>query len=129
MIKHELKDNLLYVSIANMDFSYRIPVKKLGKTMSWKIGEKELGNIVIEGVSAWTVQLFSKSTATDNYIKQFKGLIHEHCPENEINWEDTLMAIKIQHEYDLLSKTKNAGKNDNTQNEILSFLADKYKLA
>ncbi|MFT6500871.1 MAG: hypothetical protein ACJASQ_000981 [Crocinitomicaceae bacterium] len=40
MIKHTLKDKIVSISIENIDFSYRIPTKKMGNTTDWRIGEK-----------------------------------------------------------------------------------------
>ena len=65
MIKHALKDNLVSISIAKTDFSYRIPIKKIGNTIDWKIGEKGTEGIVIKSVSTWTLQLFTKNITED----------------------------------------------------------------
>jgi hypothetical protein len=51
MIKHSIKDNVISLSIAKMDFSYRIPTTKIENTIDWKIGEKGTDGIVIKNVS------------------------------------------------------------------------------
>ena len=84
MIKHSLKDNLINVSIDKKDFSYRIPVKKIGNAIDWRIGEKGTKGIVIKNVSTWTLQLFTKKTTEDKYIKQFKSIVQEYSANNTI---------------------------------------------
>lgn len=128
MINHSLKDNILSISIPNKDFSYRISLKKLGNKIDWIIGEKDTDTIVMKGVSTWMLQLFTKAVTEDHYIQQFKGLVQEHAPKNSINWEDTMIALKVQNEYNSLSKTNNAAKNINKQNEIIAMLTEKYEL-
>ena len=128
MIKHSLKDNLLYTSIAKTDFSYRIPVKKIGNTIDWKIGEKETEGIVIKNVSTWMLQLLTKKTTEDKYIKQFKSIIQEHSPNNTINWEETLLAVKIQNEYNWLTTTNVSVEKKMEENDVISTLKKKYKL-
>lgn len=125
MINHTLQDNILSVSIANKDFSYRISLKKLGNKIDWRIGEKDTDSIIIKGVSTWTLQLFTKTIMDAQYVQQFKGIVQEYCPNNAINWEDTFMALKIQNEYNALSKTNDSSHN---QNEIIAMLTDKYDL-
>jgi hypothetical protein len=122
MINHTLQDDILSISIANKDFSYRISLKKLGNKIDWKIGEKDTEGILIKGVSTWTLQLFTKTITDAKYIEQFKGLVQEYCPKNSINWQDTFMAVKIQNEYNSLSKT------NNNQSEIIAILTEKYDL-
>tara|TARA_B110000285_G_scaffold188681_1_gene214951 strand:+ start:1529 stop:1918 length:390 start_codon:yes stop_codon:yes gene_type:complete len=128
MIKHSLKDNLISISIDKIDFSYRIPVKKIGNAIDWKIGEKGTTGIVIKGVSTWTLQLFTKKTTEDKYIKQFKSLVEEHAPKSTINWDDTFLAVKIQNEYNWLNTTNNTAKTKISEEEIISTLKKKYKL-
>lgn len=128
MIKHSLKDDLVYISIDKIDFSYRIPLKKLGNTSNWRIGEKGTTGIVIKNVSTWMLQLFTKETTDDKYIKQFKSIIQEHSPQNNINWEDTLLAVTVQNEYNWLVTTNSAAENKMTDDEILSTLEKKHKL-
>ena len=125
MINHTLQDNILSISIANKDFSYRISLKKLGNKIDWKIGEKDTDSIIVKGVSTWALRLFTKTITDAKYIEQFKDLVQEHCPNNSINWKDTLMAVKIQNEYNLLSKTNDSPKN---QNDIIAMLTEKYDL-
>jgi hypothetical protein len=128
MIKHSLKDNLIYISIAKMDFSYRIPIEKIGNTIDWRIGEKGTEGIVIKNVSTWTLQLFTKKTTEHKYIKQFKSIVQEHCPNSTINWEETLLAVNIQNEYNWLITTNNTAKKKISEDEIISNLKKKYKL-
>lgn len=122
MINHTLNDNILSISIANKDFSYRISLKKLGNRIDWKIGGKDSENIIIKDVSTWALQLFTKTVTEAQYVKQFKSIVQEYCPNNAIHWDDTFLAVKIQNEYNVLSKT---GQN---QNEIIATLTDKYDL-
>ncbi|MDF3026935.1 MAG: hypothetical protein K0S23_1242 [Fluviicola sp.] len=125
MINHKLQDNILSVSIANKDFSYRISLKKLGNRIDWKIGGKDTEGIVIKSVSTWTLQLFTKAITDFKYVEQFKALVQEHCPNNAIHWDDTFMAVKIQNEYNALTKTDDSLDN---QNEIIAMLTEKYDL-
>ncbi len=122
MINHTLNDNILSISIANKDFSYRISLKKLGNRIDWKIGGKDSEGILIKDVSTWALQLFTKTVTDAQYVKQFKSIVQEYCPNNAIHWEDTFMAVKIQNEYNALSKT------NQDQNEIIAILTDKYDL-
>ena len=124
MIKHSLKDTLIYISIDKMDFSYRIPIKKIGNIIDWRIGEKENNGIVINDVSTWTLQLFTKKITEYKYIKQFKSIVLKHCPNTTINWEDTLLAVNIQNEYNSLI----TAKKDINKDEIISILKKKHKL-
>ncbi|MFT5859665.1 MAG: hypothetical protein ACI865_001769 [Flavobacteriaceae bacterium] len=128
MIKHSLKDDLLAISIDKIDFSYRIPIKKLGNTSDWKIGVDGTPSIVIKNVSTWMLQLFTKKTTDDKYIKQFMSIVQEHAPENTINWEDTLMAVNAQNEYNWLSATNKTADKKVSEEEILSSLEKKYKI-
>ena len=47
MINQSLKDQILHINIANLDFSYRIPIAKLGDIINWRIGENKSKGIVI----------------------------------------------------------------------------------
>lgn len=129
MIKHSQKDNLVYIAIAKIDFSYRIPIKKIGNAIDWKIGSKETEGIVIQNVSTWTLQLFTKKTTDEKYIKQFTGIVQEYAPQTTINWADTILAVNIQNEYNWLVRTNNEAQEKITENEIISNLKKKYKLA
>ncbi|MDX2361842.1 MAG: hypothetical protein QNK23_13615 [Crocinitomicaceae bacterium] len=129
MIKHSIKDNQIHISIDKMDFSYRIPIKNIGKTIDWRIGEKGTEGIVLKNVSTWTLQLFTKKTTEDKYVQQFKGIVQEHAPTNSINWEDTLVAVKVQNEYNWLTAANNTAEKKMSDDEILSILEEKYKLA
>ena len=125
MIKHSVKDGLVYLSIDKMDFSYRIPIKKTGNKIDWRIGAKGTEGIVFKGVSKWTLQLFTKKNTEDKYIQQFKSIVLQHCPNNTIDWEETLLAVDVQNEYNILSTAVNAADG---QDEIISTLKTKYKL-
>lgn len=128
MIKHSLKDDLIYISIDKIDFSYRIPIKKIGNTIDWRIGEKGTKGIVIQNVSTWTLHLFTKKTTEDKYIKQFKGIVQEYCSDSKINWEDTLLAVNIQNEYNWLVTTNSTAEEKISEEEIILKLKTKYKL-
>lgn len=122
MIKHSLKDKVLHISIDNMDFSYRIPVKKTGNTVDWRIGEKGTEGIVVKNVSTWALQLFTKKPFEDKYIQQFKSIVQEYAPNSTINWDDTLVAIDAQNEYYSLVEA-----NKTAEEENISILKSKYK--
>jgi hypothetical protein len=128
MIKHSLTDELIHISIDNVDFSYRIPVKKIGNTISWNIGEKGKEGILMKNVSTWTLRLFTKQITEDKYIQQFKSIVQEYAPNNSINWEETLLAVNIQNEYNLLITANITSKEKKTAEEILSIVEAKYKL-
>lgn len=125
MINHTLKDNILSISIANKDFSYRISLKKLGNRIDWKIGGKDSEHIIIKSVSTWALQLFTKAITDLKYVEQFKTLVQEYCPNNAIHWDDTFVAVKIQNEYNALTKTNDSPDN---QNEVIAILTEKYDL-
>ncbi len=129
MIKHSINEDLLHISIDNRDFSYRIPVKKLGKLISWCVGDSKEEGIVIPNVSSWTLKLFTKSNEDEKYVQQFKDLIQEHAPNNSIDWKATLLAVTIQNEYNRLMIT-NAAFDQKTKNqEVIAQLEEKYDLA
>ena len=128
MIKQVLKDDLLYISIDKTDFSYRIPIKKIGTTIDWRIGAKGSKVILIKDVSKWTLQLFTKETTEYKYIKQFKGIVQKHCSDNTINWDETLLAVNIQNEYNWLIKTNNKAEEKINESEIILNLKKKYKI-
>lgn len=107
-----------------MDFSYRIPAKKIGNTINWKIGEKGTTGVVIKHVSVWALQLFTKQKMEDKFVQLFKDIVQEYSPENSINWEETFKAVNAQNEYNLLVTTE----KDSTDSEILSILEKKYDL-
>jgi hypothetical protein len=114
MINHTLKDDILSISIANKDFSYRISLKKLGNRIDWKIGGKDSEGIVIKSVSTWTLQLFTKAITDFKYVEQFKVLVQKYSPNNAILWE-----------YNALTKTNDSPDN---QNEVIAMLTEKYDL-
>ncbi len=128
MIKHALKDDLIHLSINKIDFSYRIPVKKIGNTIDWKIGKKDTKGIVIKNVSAWTLNLFTNKTTEDKYIKQFKSIVEEYASDHTINWEETLLAVSIQNQYNWLITSNNTAEKKISEDEIISILKKKYKL-
>lgn len=125
MIKHSLKEDLIHLSIDKMDFSYRVPVKKLGNIIDWKIGEE---GIVLKDVSSWALQLFTKKVTAEKYVSQFKDIVQEFSPNNTINWEETALAITIQNEYNDLLKTNAANSPKLIEAEMITSLKKKYKL-
>lgn len=128
MIKQTLKENILLVSISNVDFSYRIPLKKIGNKIDWKIGKKETEGITIPAVSTWTLQLFTKQVTESKYVKEFMTIVMEHAPENTIDWEKTLLAVNVQNQYNWLSETNKTAKNKQTEIEIIESLKKKFNL-
>ena len=128
MIKHSVKGNILNISIKGVDFSYRIPLNKLGNTSDWRIGKKEVESIVMKSVSTWALQLFTKKVTEIKYITQFQSIVQEHCPDNTINWEDTLLAVNIQNKYNWLITSNATAKKKIVENELISTLKKKYKL-
>lgn len=129
MIKHALKDKLIHLSIDNVDFSYRIPVKKIGNTVDWRIGEKGTEGIVMKDVSTWALQLYTKNVSYDKYLAQFKEIVQEYAENNKINWEVTMTAIAIQNEYNTLIKANVTAEEKVSEVEIISNLKKKYKLS
>ena len=126
MIKHTIKENVVYLSIANQDFSYRIPVEKIGNTTDWKIGKKETEGIVVPNVSTWTLQLFTKKTSENKYIRQFEAIVQEQSPSNTINWENTKLAVNIQNQYNWLLETNKTAKKKMSYEEIILSLKKKF---
>lgn len=126
MINQSLKDDQIHLSIDNVDFSYRIPVKKIGQTIDWKIGEKGNEGIEMKHVSKWTLKLFTKNVTDESFITQFENIVKEHAPDNTIDWEETQMAIKVQNEYNSL--TLGIAENKLKIKEVISLLNEKYKL-
>jgi len=123
MIKHSITNDLLHVSIDNMDFSYRIPVEKLGKTMKWTIGKNSDEGIEMKNVSKWALQIFTKKPLDEKYLDQFQKIIQEIAVGNSIDWKETKLAVNIQQDYaQLKSNSKMSEK------EIISILEEKYKL-
>ncbi|HLV42875.1 MAG TPA: hypothetical protein VKY37_11395 [Brumimicrobium sp.] len=128
MIKHSLKEDQIHLSIDNRDFSYRIPVKNIGKTINWKVGDKSTEGIVMNNVSKWTLQLFTKDTTEDKFVEQFQSIVQENAPKNSIDWKETLLAVKIQNQYNYLSKINASAKEKLNEEEILSRVEEKFKL-
>lgn len=129
MIVNVIKDDIIHLSIDKKDFSYRIPLKKIGNTIDWKIGGKEVKAIVMKSVSTWALQLFTKTVLDDKYIKQFQSLVEEHCPNHTINWEETFKAVIIQNEYNGRTKLNKTAKDPMTEDQIISILREKYNLS
>jgi len=128
MIKKSVKDSIISLSIDKLDFSYRIPVKRIGNIIDWRVGKKGTKGIVINNVSTWTLHLFTKETTEDRYIKQFKSIVQEHSPNSSINWDKTLLAVNIQNEYNWLIKTNSIADKKVSEDEIISILKKKYPL-
>lgn len=128
MIKHTLKDKQIHLSIENKDFSYRIPVKKSGNTVNWRIGAKGTDGIVIKNVSTWALQLFTKKVTEEKYVTQFKELIQEYAPNNNINWDDTMIAVNIQNEYNELTAPNISAALKMSEEDIISSLEKKHNL-
>ncbi|MBU2018735.1 MAG: hypothetical protein KJ941_03730 [Bacteroidetes bacterium] len=128
MIKHSIKEDIIYVSIDKMDFNYRIPIKKIGSTVDWKIGEKETKGIVVKNVSTWTVHLFTTKTLEDKYIEQFKIIVQENSANNKIDWDSTFLAINIQNEYNWMVETNKKVAKKISEEEIVLNLKKKYKI-
>ena len=124
MIKNKLTDKQVHLSIDNMDFSYRIPVKKIGNTVDWRVGEKGTDGIVLKQVSTWALQLFTKKITEEKYVTYFKNIVQEHAPNNTINWDLTIDAVNIQNEYNQLI----AAENKTSEEDIIASLKKKYKL-
>ena len=124
MIKHSVKEDLLHISIDNMDFSYRIPIKKLGKPVKWIIGKYGTEGIAMKNVSKWTLQLFANRTLDDKYLEQFKTIVQKYAPKNSIDWNETILAVYVQQEYNRLKSEE----KDLEEMEIISMLEKKYQL-
>ena len=128
MIKHSLKDNVISISIDNRDFSYRIPIKKIANAIDWRIGEKGTKGLIIQNVSTWTLQLFTKKTIDDKYIKQFMAIVQEYSPDSNINWGDTYLAVNIQNQYNYLTTDNHSAEKKNSEDEVISILKKRYQL-
>jgi len=126
MIEQELKDDQLHIFIKNKDFSYRIPLKKIEDLIDWKIGKNKFNTIQIKNVSKWALKIFTNNITTIENIKQFKGIMQQHCPNNTINWTETEKALNIQSHYSNL--VSNSDKNKLSETEIIAKLKKKYKL-
>ena len=128
MINQSIKEDILYLSIPNQDFSYRIPVERLGNPIDWKVGQKGTEQIVIENVSKWTLQLFTKKVTEGKYVKEFVAIVQENSPNNTINWENTKTAVTLQNKYNWLVETNKTAKNKMTEGEIVESLKKKFNL-
>ena len=129
MINHSIKDKVVSVSIANIDFSYRIPVKKMGNLVNWRIGEKGTEGIVMKNVSTWTLQLFTKNVTDDKYVQEFKEIVQKYAPNNSIDWKETLLAVTIQNQYNLAIVANEAAQEKKSDGEILSVLEKEHGLS
>jgi len=123
MIKHSVKGEVLHISIENMDFSYRIPLQKLGKLIKWRIGKDGTDGIVMKNVSNWMLKLFSNKTTDDKHLEQFKNIVQEYAPGNSIDWNETVLAVNVQREYNRLQV-----EDKMEEKEIILNLEEKYKL-
>jgi hypothetical protein len=123
MIKHSVKGEVLHISIENMDFSYRIPLQKLGKLIKWRIGKDGTDGIVMKNVSNWMLKLFSNKTTDDKHLEQFKNIVQEYAPGNSIDWNETVLAVNVQREYNRLQV-----EDKMEEMEIILNLEEKYKL-
>jgi hypothetical protein len=128
MIKQSLKDQILHINIANLDFSYRIPTSKLGAIINWRIGENKLKGIVIDSVSKWAIQLFTNKVTELKYVRQFQNIVLQHSPECAVNWENTFLAVSIQNDYNWQKSSSNTAKIKISEDEIIANLKQKYKL-
>jgi hypothetical protein len=128
MIKQSLKDQILHINIANLDFSYRIPTSKLGDIINWRIGENNLKGIVIDSVSKWAIQLFTNKVTELMYIRQFQNIVLQHNPICAVNWENTFLAVSIQNDYNWQKSSSNTAKIKVSEDEIIAKLKQKYKL-
>lgn len=124
MIKHELKNDQLHISIEKKDFSYRIPVNKLEYLIDWKVGKDKSNSIVVKSVSKWATKLFTKGITTLEHFKQFKGIVAQYCPDNTIDWVETEKAINIQSHYDNLKL--DLKKENLSEEAIIAKLKKKY---
>jgi hypothetical protein len=129
MIKHTIKDDLISLTIAKTDFSYRIPLKKIGNICDWKIGEKGAEGIVMKSVSTWALQLFTKKITEEKYVKQFKSIVEECSPKNSIDWDATLLAVTVQNQYNWFVTINNTAEDKLSEKKLISNLKTKYKLA
>jgi hypothetical protein len=128
MIYHILKQNLLHLTLPNKDFSHRIPVEKIGKAIQWNIGEKGSKCIVIRNVSRLTLRLFTQQITEEKYLQQFKSIVQEYAPKNNIDWKATLLAVTIQNEYNSLRSLQETAATKMTSEEIIGILEEKYGL-
>jgi hypothetical protein len=126
MIKHELKNDQLHISIENKDFSYRIPLAKIEDLINWKVGKNPSNSIIIKNVSKWTLKLFTNNFTTIEHVKQFKGIVKQYAPENTIDWIDTEKAVNIQSHYSNL--TLDLKKENPSEEAIIAKLKKKYQI-
>jgi len=126
MIKHELKDDQLHISIENKDFSYRIPLNKLESLIDWKVGKDKSNLVIIKNVSKWTLKLFTRNITTMNDVRQFKGIVQQYCPDNTIDWVETEKAVNVQSHYTNL--VLDLKKENLSEVQIIANLKKKYKL-
>ena len=128
MIKHELKNNLIHLSIPNKDFSHRIPLEKIGKAIQWNIGESGSECIVIKNVSRLTLRLFTQQITDEKFVHAFKSIVQEYAPKNNIDWKATFLAVTIQNEYNSRMAQQEKATTKMTSDEIILLLEEKYGL-
>ena len=128
MIKQSLKDQILHINIANLDFSFRIPISKLGVIINWRIGENKSKGIIIDSVSKWAIQLFTNKVTELKYVSQFQNIVLQHSPKCPINWGNTFLAVNIQNDYNWQKSSSNTAKIKVSEDEIIANLKQKYKL-
>lgn len=126
MIKHDLKDNQLHISIEGKDFSYRIPLNKIESTINWKIGNDKSNVIKVNNVSKWTMKFFTNNFTTIAHVRFFKGIVAQYVPDNKIDWIETEKAINIQSHYNNL--VLDLKKEKLSDNQIIAKLKKKYDL-
>ena len=129
MLDHKIVEEVIHISIEKVDFSFRIPVAKLGKTISWQIGEKGTEGIIMKNVSIWTLQLFTKKITDEKFVLQFKDLVQKYAPKNSIDWKETLLAVTIQNDYNQITAANKIAVKKMEEEEIIALLEEKYDRA
>jgi len=128
MIQHHCTEALVHLSIDKKDFAHRIPVQKIGKAIQWNIGPKGPDGIIIRNVSRWTLRLFTQQFTDESYLDEFKAIVHEYAPKNNIDWKATTLAVQIQNEYTSRMEQQLWAQEKMSEGEIVSFLEAKYGL-
>jgi len=54
--------------------------------------------------------------------------VQKHCADNTINWDETLLAVNIQNEYNWLIKTNSKAEEKINESDIILNLKKKYKI-
>lgn len=126
MIKHDLKNDQLHISIENKDFSYRIPMAKIENAMDWKVGKNTDRQIVLKNVNKWVMKFFTNNFTTLDHVKAFKGIVQQYLPNNSIDWIETEKAINVQSHYaNLVLDLK---KQNPSEDQIIDTLKKKYQI-